>query len=249
MKKLVAMLVTASLLLSLAACAGSSEQDSSSTPETEQVTTTEAETEAETEEETTTEAEATTAAEEDTTAEAEPETTPEDEPDSTEGEGDASQEDSPALAILNTVWGSYSNDEKFPVFGGDLSEDSLNMEGPGVYTLGDPEIMDGALGFPAASADLIDGAASLTNMLNANTFTCGAYHLTDASQMDALTETVKNNILARQWMCGFPEKVVIVTVDDCMVAIFGHEEPIDTFIGKLTAAYASAQIVVDEPIM
>ena len=81
------------------------------------------------------------------------------------------------LEILNTVWATYADEEKFPAAGGDMTEENMNMEGPGVYGLADTEALDATLGFPAASVAKIDSAASLMHMMNANTFTCGAYHL------------------------------------------------------------------------
>lgn len=236
MKKLLVMLMSAALVFSLASC-GDSESEAPESSDSS--STTEAETEPETEPET----EAASDSEDETSA-------------SDDNEGEPSQDgqnntasDSAALAILATVWDSYGENDRFAAFGGDLTDENLTMDAPGVYTLADPEAMDSALGFPAAYADKIDDAASLMNMLNANTFTCGAYHLTDQADTDDTVSALKDNILARQWLCGFPEKLVIVTVDDFIISVFGHNEPIDTFIEKLEQAYPSAQLVVEEPIM
>lgn len=231
MKKLFLLLMSASLVLSLASC-GDSESEAPDSSDSSVAT--EAETEPTTEEET--------------------ETEPDDETSASDGnEDEPSQDDQTddpaALTILTTVWDSYGENDRFAAFGGDLSDENLTMDAPGAYTLADTEVMDSALGFPAAYADKIDAAASLVNMLNANTFTCGAYHLTDQADMDDTVSAVKDNILARQWMCGFPEKLVIVTVDDCIISIFGHNEPIDTFIEKLNEAYPTAELAVEEPIM
>lgn len=153
------------------------------------------------------------------------------------------------LDILTGVWSSYGEDEKFAVVGGDLSEENMNTEGPGKYTLADPAIMDSALGFPAASADKIDDAASLVHMLNGNTFTCGAYHVASSGDKDAVVSEIKDNIMSRQWICGFPDKLVIVTEGDCVIAFFGTEDLTNAFRDKLTAAYPSAQIAFEEAIM
>lgn len=48
--------------------------------------------------------------------------------------------------------------------------------------------MEVNLGFPAAQLDAVDGAASLIHMMNGNTFTCGAFHVKDASQMDSVAQ-------------------------------------------------------------
>ena len=171
----------------------------------------------------------------------------------TDNNGDTNKEETPAVTIaspvelLNTVWASYAEEEKFPVGGGD--EANMSMEGPGVFGL-----EDGGEGFvaithyPAESVAKIDSAATLMHMMNANTFTGAAYHVVDAD-MAALATEVKDSVMATRWMCGFPEKLVIVTVGEYMVSYFGHADLVSTFTAKLQAAYPSAEVVVDEPIV
>ena len=48
---------------------------------------------------------------------------------------------------------------------------------PGNFSMDDADLLDSSLGFPAAEAGKIDGAASLVHMMNLNTFTCGAFHV------------------------------------------------------------------------
>lgn len=153
------------------------------------------------------------------------------------------------LEILNTVWATYADEEKFPAAGGDMTEENMNMEGPGVYGLADTEALDATLGFPAASVAKIDSAASLMHMMNANTFTCGAYHLVNAADKDAVVEELKTNISGRQWMCGFPDKLVIVAVEDYLVSYFGNGEIVDNFTAKLTTSYTQAAVVCEESLV
>lgn len=35
--------------------------------------------------------------------------------------------------------------------------------------------------------------------------------------------------MGRQWMCGFPDKLVVISVDDYLVSVFGNEELVNTF--------------------
>ncbi|CVI70040.1 hypothetical protein NDGK_01742 [Clostridiales bacterium CHKCI001] len=153
-----------------------------------------------------------------------------------------------AVSLLTTVWNSYQEDEKFSVIGGDFSEENQNMNGPGKYSLEDGAALDSALGFPADSVTKIDDAASLVHMMNANTFTCGAFHVADSNDLTSITTSIKENILNRQWMCGFPDKLVIVSVDDYIVSMFGDTQLIDTFKQKLTTAYSSVEVICEEPI-
>ena len=153
-----------------------------------------------------------------------------------------------ALALLNTVWSSYAEDDKFAVSGGDMNEENMVDGAPGNFSVSDGDALDYSLGYPAADADKLSDAASLTHMMNANTFTAGAYHLSDKSDMDTVVSDLKDNIMSRQWMCGFPDKLVIVTYGDYVVSCFGAEDLVDQFRDKLTAAFDGASVVCDEAI-
>lgn len=151
-----------------------------------------------------------------------------------------------ALEILEKVWSKYSADEKFPATGG--SEKHMKEDMPGKFDVSDAEALDFELGFPKANASEIDDAASLMHMLNQNNFSCGVYHVKDSGNVEALAGKIKENILARQWLCGFPEKLVILTIGDYIVSVFGAGELTDTFVAKLSAEYSSAKQLFDVPV-
>ena len=153
-----------------------------------------------------------------------------------------------ALELLTTVWDSYTDAEKFPIAGGDMSEENMTTDAPGQFGIDDAGLLDTNLGFPAASVETIDDAASMVHMMNANTFTCGAFHIKNESDAEDLTVAIKDNIMSRQWLCGFPDKLVIVKISDYVVSFFGEKELVDTFKTKLTDSYAPAEIICDEPI-
>lgn len=151
-----------------------------------------------------------------------------------------------ALEILEKVWSKYSADEKFPATGG--SEKQMKEDMPGKFDVSDAEALDFELGFPKANASEIDDAASLMHMLNQNNFSCGVYHVKDSGNVETLAGKIKENILARQWLCGFPEKLVILTIGDYIVSVFGAGELTDTFVAKLSAEYSSAKQLFDVPV-
>ena len=124
----------------------------------------------------------------------------------------------------------------------------MTEDKPGKFELGDGEGIDFELGFPKANIAEIDDAASLVHMMNQNTFTCGVYHVKTAGGAEALASKIKENVLARQWMCGFPEKLVIWTVGDYIISVFGDGELIGTFASNLTKAYGSAKQLLEAPI-
>ena len=53
----------------------------------------------------------------------------------------------------------------------------------------------------------------------------------------------------RQWMCGFPDDLVIYSVGtNYVVAAFGAEEVVDSFEGHLEEVFASAENLYDEDL-
>lgn len=151
-----------------------------------------------------------------------------------------------ALTILNAIWNTYSDEEKFPAAGGD-SEHAVDGA-PGSFDASNADSLSYLLTFPADDASLIDSAASLVHMMNLNTFTCGAFHVADANNVTRLADDLRTTIQAKHWMCGFPDKLVIVTVGQSVFSVYGNEELVNTFRDKLLASYPTAAAVYDEAI-
>ena len=151
-----------------------------------------------------------------------------------------------ALTILNAIWNTYSDEEKFPAAGGD-SEHAVDGA-PGSFDASNADSLSYLLTFPADDASLIDSAASLVHMMNMNTFTCGAFHVADANNVARLADDLRTTIQAKRWMCGFPDKLVIVTVGQSVLSVYGNEELVNTFRDKLLASYPTAAAVYDEAI-
>ena len=151
-----------------------------------------------------------------------------------------------ALTILNAIWNIYSDEEKFPAAGGD-SEHAVDGA-PGSFDVSNADSLSYLLTFPADDASLIDSAASLVHMMNLNTFTCGAFHVADANNVARLADDLRTTIQAKHWMCGFPDKLVIVTVGQSVFSVYGNEELVNTFRDKLLASYPTAAAVYDEAI-
>ena len=151
-----------------------------------------------------------------------------------------------ALTILNAIWNTYSDEEKFPAAGGD-SEHAVDGA-PGSFDASNADSLGYLLTFPADDASLIDSAASLVHMMNMNTFTCGAFHVADANNVARLADDLRTTIQAKRWMCGFPDKLVIVTVGQSVLSVYGNEELVNTFRDKLLTSYSAATAVYDEAI-
>ena len=98
---------------------------------------------------------------------------------------------------------------------------------------------------PEAQWASVTEAASLIHAMNANTFTCGAYKVADVA---AFAEAMKEAILNNQWMCGFPERLLVVNVGGVVVVAFGVNDAMTPFQTHLAEAYAGAETLIDEPI-
>lgn len=147
-----------------------------------------------------------------------------------------------ALNLLSTVWKSYKESEKFPAAGGDYSEENAREDAPGKFSTSDSDALSSTLAVPADSADLISSAASLTHMMNLNTFTAGSFKTKSTGDADKLAAAMKKSIENRKWVCGFPEKMAVITIDKYVVSVYGAADLVDTFKTKLQKAYTGAKV-------
>lgn len=168
------------------------------------------------------------------------------EPEETEGENNAT-EATGALAVVNKFWSTYAEEEMFPCVGGD--SENMNFEGPAAFNIANTDELDGTLGLPADLAGSLESAASFMHMMNANTFTGACYELKDGTDAAAFAETLKTNILARRWMCGIPETLVIINIDnEYVISAFGASDIIETLKTKVAGSFESASVVVETAV-
>ncbi len=156
-----------------------------------------------------------------------------------------------ALDVLNTVWAAYPEEAKFPVAGGDFSEENANWEGPGKHSVEGEDNTANLIAsyqFPEAELSKINDAATVMHAMMANNFCCGAYNVTNAEDITAVAEALKESLANAQWMCGQPEGYVVITLGDCVIAYYGLGEVITNFTTALTTAYPDAVVVCNEAI-
>ena len=223
MKKFLSMILALTMVLSLAACGAGGETETTGAPETTAPieTTVPANTEATVE----------------TTVPAETEAPVETAP---------TMELNGAATVLQNIWNEYAEDEKFAIIGG--NPEAFYMDGPGSWDMTYAENMTYSLLVPADSIASIEEAGSIIHMMNANTFTCGAFKLTEGTDAKAFADTMQAAVQGNQWMCGFPETLVIANVDGCVVVAFGVNDAMTPFQTHLANAYADAEILYNEAI-
>lgn len=153
-----------------------------------------------------------------------------------------------SLELLNMIWTAIPEDQRFFVGGGNINNiDTASFDSPAKFVALTDEDYDANLGYPAADAAKLDDVASVFHAMNVNNFTAGVYHFTDSASVDAMVEPIKNNILNRQWICGFPEKLAIVKCPgDYLIVLWGvGEGAVNTFIEKATSTIDGATVAVE----
>jgi hypothetical protein len=168
-------------------------------------------------------------------------------PETTAAPTEAQVPETSALEILETVWAQFGEDEKFFVMGGDFD---APVDGKaGKVNIKNVENTTATLHITEEDLGKVTEAASITHMMNANTFTCAAFQV-KSEDAEAFISSLKDSIKATQWMCGFPETLIIYTVDgEYVVAAFGNGEAIDNFEAGLNDAFgASAVLNVEEAL-
>ena len=152
-----------------------------------------------------------------------------------------------SLEVLETIWSKYGEDEKFAIIGGNM--ESPVDGAPGNYDMAYAENLTYNLLVPADSLASVDEAATMIHMMNANTFTSGVVHLTEGTDVAAFVQTMREAVQNNQWMCGFPETLVIAVIDNAYVLVaFGVNDAMTPFQTHLAEAYANADVQVNEAI-
>lgn len=149
--------------------------------------------------------------------------------------------------FLTDVWNAFGEENQFACAGGDTDH---AVEGPGVYQLNaeNAESFQYLLHVTPELYEMLDGeGATLMHMMNGNTFTSAVARLKDPSKASDFAESYKNAIQAQQWMCGFPDKVVVISVGDCVVMAYGHEGNIDNLVSACSAVEEQSVLLVDAP--
>ena len=107
--------------------------------------------------------------------------------------------------------------------------------------------IDGHCIAPKPDQSLLDAIKELG--LNANTFSAAAYHLADAANAETLVNSLKDSIKSTQWMCGFPDALIVAKVgSEYVVSAFGNAEIIENFKNKLSETFSLTDIVYEESL-
>ena len=153
-----------------------------------------------------------------------------------------------AVEVLENVWNLFGDDEKFPVMGGDF--ETAAMGAPAEWKTDLLVDLSYSLQLPEAEMAKVADAATMIHMMNANTFTSAVLHLNEGEDVAAFAANAKECIMSAQWMCGFPEKLVIADMGgNYLLIAYGLNDAINPFEAKLAEAYADANVICSEAIV
>lgn len=163
------------------------------------------------------------------------------------GQGGGESQYADALEVLSGVVKVYGENELFAMYGGD--QENAVMDAPGKFDISKTEELENVLGIPADQISNIEDAASMVHMMNANTFTGGVYRLKEGADMDAFADSAADCILAKQWICGQPDTLVIINVDGRYVIVaYGEAEIMEIFKNNALKALDGAQVMTEAPV-
>ena len=154
-----------------------------------------------------------------------------------------------ALDLYNKIWGTYTDDEKFTVTGGDMEHTS--MEGPGLFDI--EKNKEKIMYYTHVTEELLEtvtnDAATLMHMMNVNKFSSAIFHLKDASTAESFAKEYDKAIQNTSWLCGYPDIVVVVSIGEYVIVAFGWDDDlINTFKAKCLAVDSSAKLLIDNAI-
>lgn len=163
--------------------------------------------------------------------------------DNSPSNGDSTSSLASAVEILNDVWDNFPENDKFDTIGG--GTDNAVENKPGSVDITDTDTLTYSLLVPESLQSEISEAASLVHMLNANTYTSVALKLKDADK-DEFVETLKTDILNARFMCGFPERLVIISVGDYVAYAYGADDLVTTFKDIASEKIEGVKVEVDQ---
>lgn len=148
-----------------------------------------------------------------------------------------------AVDILNLIWENIPEEERFPSFGG--SQEEPVMDAPGSVDMADSDMLSYTLLVPGDLQGNVTDAASLVHMMNGNTFTGAALKI-QGTEVEKAAENVRDTVAGNQFVCGFPERLTVITAGDYILYAFGSEENVTSFQSIAEAKVEGAKVIYNQ---
>ena len=148
--------------------------------------------------------------------------------------------------LLSAIWETYAEEERFASYGGTV-EHSV-ADAPGDLDMSNTEELTSKYLLPESTLANIESGASLVHLMNSNIFTAAAFGMKDGADIKAEGKALRDNLQKTQWICGQPDRLLIVQADGHLLMAFGAKDAMDTFRQRLSGVYADASILYDEAV-
>lgn len=154
---------------------------------------------------------------------------------------------SQSAKILGDIWAQYAEDERFTCYGGTV-ESAVN-DGPGDLDMKAKDELTSKYLIPEERLYELSEGASLVHMMNSNIFTAVVVKITDDGTPEDLASGWRDRIQSNQWICGQPDRLILVRVDDShLLMAFGAADVMTVFRGHLLEALEGASTLYDETV-
>ena len=141
------------------------------------------------------------------------------------------------IDILNTVYENYTEEEK------------SYFQVPSEVDFED-ENMPSILLYDDTAKAMVESAAMYKHPMLTNNLCIASYRLTEGSDVKEFSDIMEEKMLNNQWMCGIPEKIIVVSLgEDYVVVGYGMGENIDTVVSALRANYETAEVLAEKPLV
>lgn len=154
-----------------------------------------------------------------------------------------------ANALYTELWKTFPEEEKFFAVGGD--EENRVENGPGSYDI--QKYPEDYVYITLVNEDLMklieNDASTMQFMMNSNSFSSSCVKLKKTEDAAAFSKEYKDAVLGNQWMCGFPDRVMVIGIDDYLFAAYGIDDFMEPFKRNVLAFSNDAEILIDEPVI
>ena len=137
--------------------------------------------------------------------------------------------------------------EKDEQSGEDFSYELPKNE-PGAVSPDDGEMLESQTLYPASSADKLDSAAVYFNVMNQNNGTFAAFEVKNEGEVQTLADMMKTKVKNNQWICGFPERYLIMRVGDIMIFSYGLDESLTAWKNAVFSVHTETEVLYDEKL-
>lgn len=149
-----------------------------------------------------------------------------------------------AVSLLSGIWKSYDENHRFAACGG--TTDRSADDAPGAWNLANTEELAARYLVPEDKMEVLTEGASLVHMMNSHIFTACAVRI--SGDETAFVEAWRQNIQSTQWLCSWPDRLLIARVGDFILLSFGLEDNMSVFRQTLVKVYPNAEILTEEAI-